>query len=123
VKPRDTRAFPFRPQQRLTRSAQFGRVMSRAERSADRFFTVLARPNDKNHARLGLAISRKAARRAVDRNRLKRIAREAFRHAPAAPAMDLVVFAKPGAAREDRRTLRNSLDRHLVALSASRLTG
>jgi len=97
--------------------------MSRAERSSDRFFTVLARPNDKNHARLGLAISRKAARRAVDRNRLKRIAREAFRHAPPAPAIDLVVFAKPGAAREDRHTLRNSLDRHLVALAAGRLTG
>jgi ribonuclease P protein component len=97
--------------------------MSRAERSSDQFFTVLARPNDQNHARLGLAISRKAARRAVDRNRLKRIAREAFRHSPASPPVDLVIFAKPAAAREDPRTVRNSLDRHLVALAAGRLTG
>lgn len=91
--------------------------MSHARRSSDEYFTVLARTNDLDHARLGLAISRKAARRAVDRNRLKRIAREAFRHRPTESPVDIVVFAKPAARLEHRLRLRLSLDRHFVAVA------
>lgn len=86
-------------------------------RSSDRFFTVLARPNTVQTARLGLTISRRAAKRAVDRNRLKRLARECFRHRPELPPCDFVVLAKPPAARADLAELRVSLEQHFTRLA------
>jgi ribonuclease P protein component len=63
-------------------------------------------------ARLGLAIARKQVRRAVDRNRLKRIARECFRkQRDALHGIDLVVMARAEAATAETATLRASLER------------
>ena len=86
-------------------------------RSSDRFFTVLGRATGRAAARLGLTVSRRAAKRAVDRNKLKRIARESFRHQLALPPWDFVVLARPGAATAERLTLRASLDRHFAQLT------
>jgi ribonuclease P protein component len=98
--------------------AEFGRVFAEPLRSSDRFFTVLARSTGRAGARLGLTVSRRAARRAVDRNRLKRLARESFRHQAAAlPSWDFVVLARSGADRAERRALRASLDRHFLQLT------
>jgi ribonuclease P protein component len=76
----------------------------------------LARPNDLEKARLGLAMSRRAAKRAVDRNKLKRLARESFRQQRQLPMMDFVVMARPGAAAATKAELRESLDRHFQRL-------
>lgn len=90
--------------------------MAQATRSADGLFTVLARPRDSSGARLGLAVSRKAARRAVDRNRIKRLARETFRQCAGKADVDVIVFARRGAAAEPRAVLRRSLNRHFRRL-------
>lgn len=74
--------------------------------------TVLARTNDLDHARLGLAAAKRHLRRAVDRNRFKRIMRESFRaHQDELAGLDLVVLARRDAVRADRRQLRASIDR------------
>ena len=62
----------FSPDQRLHTPAEFGRVFAEPARSSDRFFTVLARPTGRSAARLGLTVARRVAKRAVDRNKLKR---------------------------------------------------
>ena len=50
------------------------------------------RSNDAIEARLGLVVGKKQLKRAVDRNRLKRIVRDLFRRRRAdLPAYDLVV--------------------------------
>jgi ribonuclease P protein component len=110
----------FTRQQRLLRPGDFSRVMAEAQRSSDSLFTVLARENALQRARLGLAISRKAARRAVDRNRIKRIARESFRHCGHNAAVDVIVFARRPAATQARAELRRSLDRHFRRLLGKR---
>ena len=61
---------------------------------------MIARPNDVGHARLGLAVGVRAAGNAVNRNRVKRVVREAFRHIrQELPAVDLVVNARPAAGK------------------------
>jgi ribonuclease P protein component len=113
----------FSPEQRLHTPAEFGRVFAEPARSADRFFTVLARPSGRSGARLGLTVSRRAAKRAVDRNKLKRLARESFRHQTSLPAWDFVVLARAGAAAAPRRDLRASLDRHFEQLTKAAAAG
>lgn len=87
-------------------------------KSADAFFTVLAstrRPP--GPARLGLAIAKKQARRAVDRSRLKRIARETFRrHRAQLPDVDLVILARAAALGVGNPRLITSLERHFIRI-------
>jgi ribonuclease P protein component len=102
--------------QRLLAGSDFALVFAGAERSSDRFFTVLGKLNELTRARLGLAISRKVAPRAVDRNRLRRLARESFRQLDLA-AIDFVVMAKKPAVETANPPLRSSLDRHFLRLN------
>lgn len=101
---------------RLTRPEEFRRVFQQPRRSQERAFIVLARPNPSGAAqpaRLGLAISRKCARRATARNRLKRVVRESFRAARAQLAgLDIVVMCRPAAVESANRDLFAELDRH-----------
>lgn len=99
--------------QRLRRSDDFRAVFAQPTRSADPFFAVLAGPPRMGPARLGLAISKKCARRAVDRNRIKRIVRESFRLAAAdLPPVDLVVLCRAAAQRGLNDRLFRSLTQH-----------
>ena len=76
-------------------------------------FTVLYRPNGSDQPRLGLAISKKNCRLASGRNRLKRIARESFRHnREKIGGLDLVVLNQRDAADAGNQALFASLDRH-----------
>src|SRR6056297_1670557 len=68
-------------------------------------------PCSSGRARLGLAIAKRVARRAVDRNRIRRIARETFRRRRhSMRPVDFVVLAKPPAAEADSRTLKLALE-------------
>ncbi len=75
---------------------------------------MLARRDDgRETARLGLAIAKKHVRRAVGRNRIKRLARESFRRQQdTLKGLDIVVLAKPGIEKADNPTLFASLQQH-----------
>ena len=77
---------------RLLRRGQFDEVLaSPAVRMRRGALVVAARPNGRAAARLGLIVGKRLLRRAVDRNRAKRVIREAFRQHSDMPAMDMVV--------------------------------
>lgn len=101
----------FSPAQRLLSPVEFARVFKSGRRGGDRWFNVVVAPGSCPFARLGLAVSRKVSRSAVQRNRIKRLVRESFRkHSPQLPALDIVVMARPGAAECDNPQLATSID-------------
>jgi ribonuclease P protein component len=96
---------------RLTGAVDFKRVFAEPQRIGSRGFVLLVRPNAEDRSRLGLAISKRYAARAVDRNRLKRLARESFRlNAARLPAVDVVILCGPGAPDIPNGPLRAALD-------------
>ena len=112
--PSAPRAFPRAA--RLLDGRAYDAVFADNHRVADRYWTVLVhRVRDGappgRAARLGLAVAKKRARRAVDRNRIKRVARESFRHARAAlEGHHVVVMNRDAAAGASPTELRRSLD-------------
>jgi len=127
----DNRAC-FSKQVRLLKADEFSCVFKKPLRSSDRYLTILAISRglceeqgeaiesdslQQNHygsgSRLGLAISKKNAKRAVDRNRIKRIIRESFRlNRHNLPALDLVVMAKPITKQAENAQIFESLNQH-----------
>ncbi|NLY59552.1 MAG: ribonuclease P protein component [Gammaproteobacteria bacterium] len=97
----------FAPERRLLTPAQFKNVFDGATcKASGPNILLLARHNSLTHARLGLVIAKKNVRRAVDRNRIKRIARESFRHQRAdLDNLDIVVLARRGLGELDHAAL------------------
>ncbi len=103
----------FKPEQRLRCEEDYDAVFSNPLRSRDQFFLLLTRKNKKSNTRLGLIVSKKKIRRAVSRNRVKRIIRDSFRlHQHQLPSVDVIVLAYKQADAADSLTLRQSLKSH-----------
>jgi ribonuclease P protein component len=82
---------------RLTRSADFDRVYRQGRSHGNRYLVLYAFPrSEEGEPRLGVSVSRKVGG-AVDRNRVKRLLREAFDAcAERLPSgQDVVVVARP----------------------------
>jgi len=83
---------------RLKSRRAFDRVFREGMRVSDRHLTiVMARRGDDGPARLGIAVGRRYGC-AAERNRIKRLIREAFRRLrhDLPPASDWVVLPRPG---------------------------
>ena len=103
---------------RLCRARDYKRVFDQPLRSKDRLLTVLCRSNDLDHPRLGIAVAKKNVRRAVTRNRVKRVVREYFRlHRHLPPNLDLVVLGRPGVGKCSNSEIHRSLERHCQRLT------
>jgi ribonuclease P protein component len=85
-------------------------VFRTGRRQGDRFFTLVYAPGPGPSARLGLTVSKKVSRLAVQRNRIKRLVRESFRRRADLPPLDIIVMARPGAAACDNQQLAASIE-------------
>ena len=105
--------FGFQSGLKLTKPDAYKNVFANPIRSTDKYFTILAVKNNRSQPRLGLAIAKKNVRKAVDRNSIKRIARESFRLSQYdLDCMDYVVLAKRQANQALPQKLNLSLQRH-----------
>ena len=88
----------FPKSKRLLNAGDYSRVFENAQAKAShKYLLFLATQNVGPGHRLGLVIAKKSVRPAVQRNRIKRVAREFFRTLPGSePTMDVVLLARPG---------------------------
>ena len=94
-------------------------MFKRARRSADHLVTVLGTSNGGRTARLGLAIAKKDVRKAVHRNRIKRIIRESFRaHQDELWGLDIVVVGRRGLRDADTGALFGALAGHWKSIAS-----
>lgn len=85
----------FGKQRRLLTPRDFRQVFQTAAiKVSSKDLLILARVNPGSTARLGLVIAKKHVRRANQRNRIKRVIRESFRHQQLLAGLDLVVLAR-----------------------------
>ena len=69
----------FTRQQRLTQASEFKSVFAKpCVKQGDANMLILGKFNKQKSARLGLAVAKKQLKRAVSRNRFKRLTRESF---------------------------------------------
>jgi len=101
----------FGKSSRLLNAGDYSQVFDRCEAKAShKHLLLLAKKNDKPGHRLGLVIAKKNVRLAVQRNRVKRIAREFFRHLPESEShMDVVLLARRGMDQLDNAELSSIL--------------
>ena len=104
--------FKFSKTMRISKEEEFSFVFASPSRSNDKFFSVLSRKNNLKLPRLGLSISKKVANLAVDRNRIKRLARSVFIDQTDLENYDFIIMAKKAAAKEQNKVLRDSLEKH-----------
>jgi ribonuclease P protein component len=86
------RRFPKRV--RLLRSSEFERVFDARNSASDALIVLYGAANEAGHPRIGLTVSRRVGG-AVERNRWKRLLREAFRLSHAElPPLDFVCVVR-----------------------------
>lgn len=109
----------FPPRYRLRKRGEFVALQRDGRRATTAHFVIITRPTN-GPCRLGITTSRKVGG-APARNRIRRLVREFFRrHRPRVlPPRDLLVIARPGAARVSYSDVTDELSRTLRLAAAS----
>jgi ribonuclease P protein component len=105
---------------KLLQRNDFAALRTTSARLSTRLVVAEYRPTTNGHARLGMAVSRRVSKKAVVRNRIRRVMRESFRLQRAAlPSVDILLIARAASAEQANPSLRADLDtiwRRLIAL-------
>lgn len=97
----------FSSEHRLLRRNGFNHVVQ-GESILDEWFKVFFVCNDKKHARLGIIVGKKILFAATDRNHIKRVIRETFRHHSINLCkFDIVVLVRRSNTKKNDAQIRN----------------
>lgn len=108
---KQTSGSRFGKSKRLLNAQDYSRVFDKPDaRVSNKHLLLLGKLNDQREHRLGLVIAKKNVRLAVQRNRMKRVAREFFRNLPdTEPFLDVVLLARKGMDQLDNAELSSIL--------------
>lgn len=113
------RSEGFRRDSRLLQAGEFSNVFAARQRLQSGPLQLYFAANGRTQARLGLAISRRASRTAVVRNRLKRLAREAFRRQQdSLSGLDVVVSVNQPISTSAQQSFADNLRKLLLRASS-----
>lgn len=98
------------PAARLHRASDYAALRGASGRLQTHYFALRWTPSSRSLCRLGMAVSRKVSKRAVERNRIKRTVRESFRAVRSGlPALDVLVIARTASTNVTNPLLRADL--------------
>lgn len=107
----NTRSFSFPKSLRLLNSKSYDPVFKARQKISGRFLLLLYRENAITVPRLGVIVAKKNVKRAVARNRIKRLMRESFRlHQHDIGHFDVVLLAHKGADQATNDEIRKDLE-------------
>lgn len=98
----------FSSLRRLKKKMEYDAVFTQSKKIVGADFIFFYKANGRALSRLGLVISKKKISKAHDRNRAKRLIREAFRQTHL-PAIDVIVLARRDVAKVNNQTLLTQL--------------
>ena len=108
--------FKFSRTSRLLIKQDFQPVFADSRKVSHRYLIVLYRRSQHSHARLGVVIPKNRVKQAVDRNLIRRVIRESFRHhQETLKGLDLIVLIRSectpiSGKKADRKSLRSDVD-------------
>ncbi len=112
-------SFKFIKQAKILKTDDFSSVFNLRKRIAGRHLVMRYRLNELEMARLGLVVSKKTAKLAVQRNYMKRVLRELFRlNQQELPAVDLVIQVQKPFEKLDFIVIKLEFENLLLTLSS-----
>ncbi|MFA6296861.1 MAG: ribonuclease P protein component [Patescibacteria group bacterium] len=102
---------------RLTKKDDFGRIHKRGRFCGDEFLAIRFLPNGLDVTRVGFLVGLKISKKAVIRNKIKRILREVFRlkikNCKLKKGFDIIVLVRPEIIGKSYTEVNQALDRVL----------
>lgn len=100
---------------RILKTEDFSSVFALRKQKSTPFFHVLRAANSLGHPRLGMVVAKKVAKRAHERNFMKRVIRDWFRrHKAQMPANDVIVRVRVAFHQETATQAREQLAQLLL---------
>jgi ribonuclease P protein component len=104
--------YEFSREYRLVAKHDFQSVFAKPNKATHKYLLALHKPNQRPHARLGIIIAKHRVKLAVDRNHLRRLVRESFRHhKEALKGLDIIVLMRSECSPLDNKALRDDIDK------------
>jgi ribonuclease P protein component len=103
--------YRFSREFRLVSKQDFQSVFANPKKASHKAFLALYKPNHRPYARLGVIISKQYVKRAVQRNLLRRLIREGFRHGKGPlKGLDIIVLLRSEWCSLNQTTLRDDIE-------------
>lgn len=97
---------------RLVTPSEYKSLFTQSKKTACRFLTMLYKQNNHLYGRLGIVVGKRVAKKAVSRNRIKRVIRESFRYQQdKLTGIDVVVIARQECDQLSKQKLREGIDK------------
>jgi ribonuclease P protein component len=105
-------SFRFRSNQRVLKSKDFRKISQVGTRVFVKDFLAVVSNAHTDIGRIGITVSKKCSKKAVERNRIKRLVRESYRlNADCLQTKDVVVIAKVHTSEKPNPVLSSELNR------------